>query len=218
VNAADAPLVVWGGRGHALVVAELVATRGQEVVLVVDRDPEVACRLDGVPKVVGLGGLDHWLARWNGPAPSFALAIGGARGAARRELHGLLVERGLLPAPLVHPGALVADTATVGPGSQVLLGAVVAAAAVLGTQVIVNTSASIDHECHLGDGAHIGPGSTLAGAVDVGVDVFVGAGAVVLPRVHLGDGAVVGAGAVVTRDVAPGSVVVGVPARPQPSS
>lgn len=43
--------------------------------------------------------------------------------------------------------------------------------------------------------------------------VFVGAYARVLPGVTLGEGAVVAAGAVVTRDVAPYTVVAGVPAR-----
>lgn len=41
----------------------------------------------------------------------------------------------------------------------------------------------------------------------------IGAGAVILPGVTIGRGAMVGAGAVVTGDVAPGSVVVGNPAR-----
>lgn len=40
-----------------------------------------------------------------------------------------------------------------------------------------------------------------------------GAGAVILPGVTIGSRALVGAGAVVTRDVAPGSVVLGNPAR-----
>ena len=43
--------------------------------------------------------------------------------------------------------------------------------------------------------------------------MFIGAGAVILMGVTIGDGAVVGAGAVVTGDVAPYTVVAGVPAR-----
>ena len=41
----------------------------------------------------------------------------------------------------------------------------------------------------------------------------IGTGAVLLPGVTIGKGAIVGAGAVVTRDVAPFSIVAGVPAR-----
>jgi UDP-2-acetamido-3-amino-2,3-dideoxy-glucuronate N-acetyltransferase len=42
----------------------------------------------------------------------------------------------------------------------------------------------------------------------------IGSGAVVLGGIRIGSGALVGAGAVVTKDVAPGEVVVGSPARP----
>ncbi|MDP3518332.1 MAG: acyltransferase [Pseudohongiella sp.] len=50
--------------------------------------------------------------------------------------------------------------------------------------------------------------------VSIGSNVWIGRGAIVLPGVHVGDRAVIGANAVVTRDVAPGAVVAGVPARP----
>ena len=46
-------------------------------------------------------------------------------------------------------------------------------------------------------------------------DVWIGSNAVILPGVTIGRGAVVGAGAVVTHDVAPKAIVIGVPARPK---
>lgn len=49
--------------------------------------------------------------------------------------------------------------------------------------------------------------------VIVGNDVWIGHNAIIMPNVHIGNGAVIGSGAVVTHDVEPYSVVVGVPAR-----
>ena len=51
--------------------------------------------------------------------------------------------------------------------------------------------------------------------VVIGRNVWIGTHAVILPGVTIGDGAIIGAGAVVTRDVAPRAVVVGVPAAPR---
>lgn len=50
--------------------------------------------------------------------------------------------------------------------------------------------------------------------VRIGAEVWVGGRAVILPGTTIGDGAIVAAGAVVTKDVAPGAKVAGVPARP----
>ncbi|MEO7202063.1 MAG: acyltransferase [Candidatus Tumulicola sp.] len=49
--------------------------------------------------------------------------------------------------------------------------------------------------------------------VRIGADVWIGANAVVLPGVTIGDHSIIAAGAIVTKDVAPYSVVGGVPAR-----
>ena len=50
--------------------------------------------------------------------------------------------------------------------------------------------------------------------VTVGHDVWIGHNVTVLPGVTVGNGAAVGAGAIVTKDVAPYTVVAGVPAKP----
>lgn len=49
---------------------------------------------------------------------------------------------------------------------------------------------------------------------EIGHDTWIGHGAVIRPEVTVGHGAVVGAGAIVTRDVAPYTIVAGNPARP----
>jgi acetyltransferase-like isoleucine patch superfamily enzyme len=51
------------------------------------------------------------------------------------------------------------------------------------------------------------------GKITVRRDAWIGTGAVILPDVEIGEGAVVGANAVVTKNVAPYTVVGGVPAR-----
>jgi len=56
-------------------------------------------------------------------------------------------------------------------------------------------------------------GLCISKPVTIGNDVFIGAGVTILPGVTIGDKAVVGAGSVVTKDVAPETVVAGNPAK-----
>jgi UDP-perosamine 4-acetyltransferase len=131
----------------------------------------------------------------------------------RAKMSALVAGAGFDLVPLVASTARVSSYAELGPGSAVLHGALVGPRSQIGAGAIVNTAASVDHDCVVGDFAHIAPGSHLAGGVRIGTGTFAGVGVSVIPDVKVGDWAVVGAGAVVINDLAPAITAVGAPAR-----
>jgi sugar O-acyltransferase (sialic acid O-acetyltransferase NeuD family) len=206
-------LVLWGATGQAIVLAELFASSGVLVEALFDNDTTRESPLRGVPIFHGREGFASW--KEGSPRGSVhgLVAIGGDRGADRIAIARFMTESGVPMARAIHRTAFVAADATIGSGSQILAMAAVASRASVGECCIVNTSASVDHECELGDGVHIAPGAHLAGSVIVESCAFIGIGAVVMPRVRIGRGSIVGAGSVVLRDVEPGAIVAGNPAR-----
>jgi serine O-acetyltransferase len=85
------------------------------------------------------------------------------------------------------------------------------------TGVVIGRGASIGRNCTILQGVTLGERLGRDGASSyprVGSNVTIGAGATLLGPIQVGDRSQIGAGAVVIDDVAPGSTVVGIPARP----
>jgi sugar O-acyltransferase (sialic acid O-acetyltransferase NeuD family) len=208
------PLVCWGATGQARVLHEFLPALGYELIACFDNNPSVRPPFADVPLVGDWNAFTNWRKEHRGNIACI-VAVGGARGEDRVKIQQRLSAAGLSPISVVHPTAFVATNAAYAAGTQILAMSAVCVEATLGEACIVNTRASVDHECVLGHGVHVGPGATLCGDVRVDDFAFIGAGATILPRVHIGRSAVIGAGAVVARDVAPGVCVLGVPARLQ---
>lgn len=197
-------LLIFGAGGHGRVVADAALGAGAwSRVIASDRDPQ-RCRGELLPGVPLLP-IDEALAAADG----VHVAIGDA--ASRRKEAASLAAKPL--ATVAHPRASVSSHAAIGAGCFVAAQAVVAPGARLGSAVIVNHGAVVDHDVRVGDFCHVAPLAALGGAADLGDDVLVGSGASVLPGVRVAAGAVIGAGAAVCEDLAGPGRYAGVPAR-----
>ncbi|GAY73508.1 2,3,4,5-tetrahydropyridine-2,6-dicarboxylate N-acetyltransferase [Lentilactobacillus kosonis] len=102
-----------------------------------------------------------------------------------------------------------------------MMGATINIGAEIGADSMIDMGVVLGGRAVVGKHSHIGAGAVLAGVIEpasakpVQVDdnVLIGANAVVIEGVHVGEGAVVAAGSIVTSDVAPHTMVAGVPAR-----
>ena len=114
---------------------------------------------------------------------------------------------------LIHPMAWVSPSVVLGKDIFVGANTSIGANTVLEDHLRINRNVSIGHDVTIGEGAEIAPGSAVSSGVSIEQWAFIGAGATLINDVHIGAGATVAAGSVVTKDVEPGSVVFGIPAK-----
>lgn len=196
-------IAIIGAGGHATVVASTLIAAGHEVAGFFDDAPSSwGSRILGIPVMGPISKLS---------AAAFSHAIIGIGGnEARKQIAEQLDLEWMT---VIHPFSWVHPGVRLGRGTIICAGAVVQPGAQIGAHVILNTRSSVDHHCRVGDYAHIAM-AHLGGGASIDEGVFLGLGSCVLPTIHVGAWSTVGAGAVVTKDVAPETTVVGVPARP----
>jgi bifunctional UDP-N-acetylglucosamine pyrophosphorylase/glucosamine-1-phosphate N-acetyltransferase len=132
----------------------------------------------------------------------------------------------------VVEGSELADEARVGPFAHLRPGTFVGRGAEVGNYAELKATrlgpgvkqhhVSYLGDAELGDGTNVGAGTITANfdgrskhRTKVGRNAFLGVDTVLIAPVEVGDAGRTGAGAVVTHDVAPGQLVVGIPARPR---
>jgi sugar O-acyltransferase (sialic acid O-acetyltransferase NeuD family) len=200
--------VVIGAGGHAAVVVATIQAAGETVRVVLDDDPRAwGGDVLGVP-VTGPTAA-------SAVRPGEAAVIGVGSNKARRDLTRRLP---LAWGVVIHPSAIIHNSVEIGEGTVIFAGVILQPRTRIGSHVIVNTAASVDHDGLLEDFVHVAPGARLSGHVTIREGALMGVGSAAIPGTTVGAWAVVGAGGAVVADVAPGATALGVPARPREGS
>jgi len=193
--------IVYGASGHGKVILDILEANGIAVAQVWDDNPK--SQLLGVNVI-------HPDINIQGVNSKIIIAIGDNK---TRKLIAERLQGKCKFTNAIHPSAYISKYTTIQAGTAVMANVVVNAATKIGSHVIINTAAVVEHDCKLADYVHISPNATLCGGVSVGEGTHIGAGATIIPGIHIGNWCVVGAGAVVIRDVPDNCIVVGNPAR-----
>ncbi len=126
-------------------------------------------------------------------------------------------------------GCVIGDETRIGTFVEIQGGVMIGSRCKLSSHTFVCEGVTLEDEVFIGHGvmftndrypAATGADGKLKGSADWKMErtrvcrkASIGSNATILCGITIGEGAVIGAGAVVTRDVRPGSVVAGVPAR-----
>lgn len=206
------PLVIVGAGGHGREVLDIVealearAPRFELLGFLDDRPRAPGASVRGLPV---LGGVD-WLATVD-RRPLVVVAVGSS--AARWRVTARLRAYGVEHPMLVHPTAQLTRGVSLAPGVVIAAGAILTTDIVLGAHTHVNVGATISHDARVEDFVTVGPGSHLAGSVQLGEGNDLGVGVVAVPGVEVGPWCIVGAGTVLVRQTPANVTVAGVPGR-----
>jgi sugar O-acyltransferase (sialic acid O-acetyltransferase NeuD family) len=201
-------LVIVGAGGFARETASAALAGGRRVLGFVDDNPDLHGSVrSGLPilgPVDSVAGLDT----------DVVVCVGNPRDYTVRQR---IVERLGLPAgryaTVLHPSVSIGAGSTVGEGTVLLAGTVLTADVTVGAHVAVMPQVVLTHDDLVGSYATVASGVRLGGGAILETGAYVGSGALIREGVTVGGWSLVGMGSVVLRDVPPGQVWAGNPAR-----
>lgn len=185
-------IYIYGCGGHGKVVADIAKACGYDETVFLD---------------------DNGKNKFNENLFKHDIIIAVGDNKIRKNLQNKVLKLGFNVVNLIHPSAIISESAKFGTGIVVMPNVVVNSGAIVKDGVILNTACVIEHECKIDEFVHISPKAALAGCVSVGSFSHMGIGSCAVQCVKIGINTVIGAGGVVISDIKSNVVAVGVPAR-----
>jgi len=209
------PRYIFGAGEMADHVVHLLEWMGRPIQEIQLFDDGFPARRSGPSNLPVVGTMSDGVQRLTADRQPTIIAIGTKGAAFKWALYQSLKNAGVPLVSVVHSSVAFAPGAHLGENAIVFSGGTLAKNAVLGAMCVLSTRATVEHDNAIGDNVFLGPACVTGGHVRIGSHAFIGLGAVIAPGVTIGERALIGAGAVVVRDIPPGAVATGVPARVQ---
>jgi sugar O-acyltransferase (sialic acid O-acetyltransferase NeuD family) len=201
-----------GGSGRGLLPLIRKELANDDVHLVFIDDGAATARING-----------HEVLSWDGfltqSASARSICIAIANSAVREALADRCARAGVAVRGARADTVVEMDDVQIGEGACLSPFVTLTSNIRIGRCFHANLYSYVEHDCIIGDFVTFAPGVKCNGHVRIEDHVYVGAGAMIRQGVAgrplvIGRGATIGMGAVVTKDVSPGTTIVGNPGRP----
>lgn len=204
-------IVGAGGLGReVLMVIEHInkLTPTWEFIGFFDDGKEVGTTINGYRLLGDLNELNQYYADL-----SVVVAVGDPK--IKREIVGR-INNNINFARLIHPSAQIAnaDFVTIGEGTVITAGAVVAPNAYIGKHVFLNFGAIVGHDAVVNEFAAVMPSVNVNGESTIGAGAYLGTASVVINKASVGENSIIGAGSVVFNAIRSNCTAIGNPAIP----
>lgn len=178
-------IAIYGASGHGKVVAEIAGLNGYEKIIYVD---------DGENEHIS---FKEFLEQNLQTPVAFGIGVN----QVRAKLYQKCIDNYLDITTLIHPSAVISDSAIIEEGTVVMAGVIVNPDAKIGKCCILNTACIIEHDNVIGDFAHISPQVACAGDVKIGKYTHIGIGSCIIQGIAIGSDTIIGAGSVVVKNI-----------------
>lgn len=191
-----------GGAGKEILEFARSISRWDEIVFVDDVIDATECNGAAVCKFVD----------FTRPADNVEFIIANGEPANKKMLYEKVKAAGYHFTSLISPYAALLPGVQIGEGC-IIYDCGISNGTVVGNNIEICSRAIIGHNSILGDHGIISANCFLGGWTQIGESVYMGPGSMTKDRIKVGDNAIISLGAVLLRNVRPGAIMVGNPAR-----
>ena len=148
---------------------------------------------------------------WN---PNDQIVIANGNPKVKSTIYNRLIENNIMPSVFIDKTSIISKSVKHKQGLIVMPYCSISSFSDLSENVTINYNSNVGHHSKIGSNSFISSMVNIGGGVRIGSQVFIGMGAQIKEGVSIGDNSIVSMGSVVYKDIPPGLIAMGNPARP----